>query len=79
MSEVTATDAKNRFGQMLEMAQREPVFIKKNGRDVGVLVSPEEFVRLRDGQIPRGPNPLVMAAHARSIKRWGRVYEALAK
>ncbi|MDB5507251.1 MAG: hypothetical protein JWR75_1889 [Devosia sp.] len=79
MSEVTATDAKNRFGQMLEMAQREPVHIKKNGRDVGVLVSPEEFVRLREGQTPPGPNPLVMAAHARSIKRWGKVYEALAK
>ena len=31
MSEITATDAKNRFGQVLEMAQAEPVHVQKNG------------------------------------------------
>jgi len=34
MAKMTATDAKNKFGQVLEMAQAEPVAIQKNGRDV---------------------------------------------
>ncbi len=36
MSVTSAIDAKNRFGRMLEMAQKEPVRIQKNGRDVGI-------------------------------------------
>jgi prevent-host-death family protein len=37
--EVTATEAKNRLGQMLEHCQREPVVIEKSGRRHSVLVS----------------------------------------
>jgi prevent-host-death family protein len=41
--EVTATQAKNRLGQMLEHAQREPVFIGKSGRRHSVLLSAEHY------------------------------------
>ena len=41
--EVTATDAKNRLGQMLERCQREPVVIEKNGRRHSVLISADYF------------------------------------
>jgi prevent-host-death family protein len=79
MAEISATEAKNKFGQMLEMAQAEPVRIQKNGRDVAVLVSAEEFSKLvRESGAPR-VNPLVARLHQDSVKRWGRVYEALAK
>ncbi len=37
--EVTATEARNRFGQVLDACQREPVFIGKSGRRHGVRVS----------------------------------------
>jgi prevent-host-death family protein len=37
--EVTATEAKNRLGQMLEHCQREPVVIEKSGRRHSVLLS----------------------------------------
>ena len=37
--EVTATEAKNRLGQMLEHCQREPVMIEKSGRRHSVLIS----------------------------------------
>jgi prevent-host-death family protein len=76
MAAMTATDAKNRFGQMLEMAQAEPVHIQKNGRDVGIVLSPEQYARL----VARpGVNPLVAKLHAKSVTRFGKVYEALAK
>jgi prevent-host-death family protein len=44
--EVTATEAKNRLGQMLEHCQREPVTIKKSGRRHSVLISAAEYDRL---------------------------------
>ena len=44
--QVTATEAKNRLGQMLEAAQREPVFIDKSGRRHSVLISAERYDEL---------------------------------
>ncbi len=41
--EVTATEAKNRLGQMLEHCQREPVVIEKSGRRHSVLISARRF------------------------------------
>ena len=41
--QVTATDAKNRLGQMLEQCQREPVVIEKSGRRHSVLLSAQRF------------------------------------
>ena len=40
---MTAKDAKNRFGELLMEAQREPVTIEKNGKPVAVVSSYEEF------------------------------------
>ena len=46
MKTIAAKEAKNRFGQMLDMAQGEPVSIQKHGRDVAVVLSVEEYQRL---------------------------------
>ena len=46
---IAAAQAKNRFGEMLDTAQREPVIIQKHGRTVAVLLSGrdyEEYQRL---------------------------------
>ncbi|HEX2792486.1 MAG TPA: type II toxin-antitoxin system Phd/YefM family antitoxin [Candidatus Paceibacterota bacterium] len=40
-----AREAKNRFGELLDSAQRSPVRITKNGRQVAVLLSSEEYRR----------------------------------
>lgn len=79
MAEINATDAKNRFGQVLEMAQAEPVRIQKNGRDVAVVLSAEQYAALvSESNVPR-VNPLIVKLHGESVKRWGKVYDALAK
>lgn len=79
MSTITATDAKNRFGQVLEEAQREPVRVQKSGRDVAVIISAAEYERLQqEGARPR-INPRIDALHQRSISKWDKVYKALAK
>jgi len=47
MRYVSATDAKQRLAALLDAAQREPVTIRRQNRDVAVLLSPEEYDRLR--------------------------------
>ena len=43
MQNVSAHDAKARFGQLLETARQEPVVIERDGRAVAVVVSKEEY------------------------------------
>ena len=47
MKTITAREAKNRFGQLLDAAQRTPVSVTKNGRAVTVMLSTELYDRLR--------------------------------
>ena len=41
----TATEVKNRFGEFMDRAQREPVTVDKSGRSYAVLISYEEYQR----------------------------------
>ncbi len=43
MKTVAAKDAKNRFGQLIDDAQRGPVTIEKNGRPYAVVQSYTDF------------------------------------
>lgn len=43
----TATEAKNKFGKFLDEAQRAPVTVESNGRPRAVLLSYDEYQRLR--------------------------------
>lgn len=44
--QITATEAKNRFGFYLSQAEREPVHVLKNDRVAGVIVSAARFAEL---------------------------------
>lgn len=79
MAEISATDAKNRFGEVLEMARKEPVRIQKNGRDVAVMVSAEEYAQLAERAGATKVRPVVDKLLARSVERRRSLYEALAK
>uniref|UniRef100_E6QKD1 Antitoxin n=1 Tax=mine drainage metagenome TaxID=410659 RepID=E6QKD1_9ZZZZ len=50
MATVSATEAKQRFAAVLDLAQREPVTICRNKRTVAVLISAEDYQRFRAGQ-----------------------------
>ena len=47
MKTFSALDAKNRFGQLLDAAQREPVTITKQGRPAAVMLSVGDYERIR--------------------------------
>lgn len=45
--QVTATEAKNRFGYVCAQAKAEPVFVEKDGRIDSVILSLQEFEALK--------------------------------
>lgn len=59
MQRMSARDAKNGFGKLIDLARAEPVAIEKYGRSVVIVMAVEEYERLsgktekqRSGVIP---------------------------
>ena len=46
MLTLTSVEAQNRFGQLLDAAQREPVTITRHGRPVAMLVAAQDYAAL---------------------------------
>ena len=51
MKSMSAKDAKNAFGLLLDTARAEPVTIEKHGRRVVVVLSVEQYERLIKNQL----------------------------
>lgn len=49
MKTIATTEAKNRLGAILDDAQREPIVIREQDRDVAAVLSMSEYERLRTG------------------------------
>lgn len=47
MKTMSARDAKNAFGMLIDNARAEPVTIEKHGRKVVVVIAVEEYERLK--------------------------------
>jgi len=78
MKALSASDAENRFAELIDMAQSEPVRVQRQGQDVAIVMSPEEFRRISKaaaGQV----SPAAKKLHDESAMRWAKVYETLAK
>jgi prevent-host-death family protein len=59
MQHMSARDAKNGFGKLIDLARAEPVAIEKYGRSVVIVMAVEEYERLsgktekqRSGAVP---------------------------
>ena len=48
MKTMSAREAKNAFGLLIDTARAEPVMIEKHGRGVVVVVAVEEYERLAE-------------------------------
>ena len=53
MLTVLSLEAQNRFGQLLDAVQREPVTITRHGRTAGFIVSPQDMADLQDVKAKR--------------------------
>lgn len=61
---LTSVEAQNRFGQLLDTAQREPITITRRGRPIAVLVAIQDYVAMqqeseaRTGALVTGRNAI---------------------
>lgn len=53
MITVSSVDAQNRFGQLLDTVQREPVTITRHGRVAAFMVSPKDMDELNNARNKR--------------------------
>jgi len=51
MDTIAAADAKTNFGALLDKAQKGPVKISKNSRDVAVVMSVETFAEYQQAKL----------------------------
>ena len=47
MKSIPASEAKTRFGELLDNAQREPVTVSKQGRPVAVMMSIHDYEEMK--------------------------------
>jgi prevent-host-death family protein len=55
MQRMSARDAKNGFGRLIDSARAEPVAIEKHGRAVVVVLAFEEYQRLVSNEVNKKP------------------------
>lgn len=68
MNKVTVTDARKRFGALLDAVQHEPVLISQRNGKAAVIMSAEEYARFSDVYCP-SPTRLEGEVH-RSRAEW---------
>jgi prevent-host-death family protein len=51
MKAVSATEAKQRFAAIIDAAQKEPIVIRRQNRDVAVIISPERYERIHKNDV----------------------------
>jgi prevent-host-death family protein len=54
MTSMTSVEAQNRFGQLLDTVQHEPVSITRDGRPAAFIVSPQDMEELLELRARRG-------------------------
>lgn len=67
MQVFTANQAKTRFGEFLDLAQREPVRVMRHERVVGVMVSAQDFDAMRNFYADRLQQTLAQSADAAAL------------
>lgn len=69
MRTISCLDAKNRFGQPLEAVQRAPVTVTKQGRPAAVVLSVEDYERIRGAAWQRLQQTMAVAPRREASDR----------
>ncbi len=69
MITLTSTEAQNRFGEMLDAVQREPVTITRRGRPLAFIISPEELKKLFASQTERDNAVAAYEAYLQRVRQ----------
>ncbi len=67
MQTMTANDAKTRFGEFLDLVQREPVRVLRHERVIGVMVSAQDYEAMRTFYADRLAHTLAQSAQQANL------------
>jgi prevent-host-death family protein len=73
MKTMTSLEAQNRFGELIDASQREPVLITRRGRPVSIVISPGGDTRsafLQFMKVVRELSPLSGKAAAEALREF---------
>jgi hypothetical protein len=79
MGSISLSDAMNDFDHLLKLVQDGPVHVRDDRGDLAVMISPEEYLRLKIASAPPNVNPKVIELFTQSLIERAEVYKALAK
>lgn len=69
MQTMTANDAKTRFGEFLDLVQREPVRVLRHERVIGVMVSAQDYEAMRTFYANRLVHTLAQSAQKANLSQ----------
>lgn len=69
MVRVTSVEAQNRFGQLIDMAQRETITVTRHGRPAAFIVSPHDMEELLDSRKRRSRAVTELEAWSAQVRK----------
>ena len=72
-----ASEAKNRFGTLLDAAQRQPIAIQRHGRRVAFVVSPADMEALEDFYLGMKARAIMKKSKSLGVKRTKKYLESI--
>jgi antitoxin Phd len=69
MVRVTSVEAQNRFGQLIDMAQRETITVTRHGRPAAFIVSPHDMEELLDARKRRSRAVTELEAWSAQVRK----------
>lgn len=70
MITVTSVEAQNKFEQLLDTAQHEPVIIKRQGRPAAYMISPQDMKEFQEARARSGHDNSVPDWATASAQAW---------
>lgn len=70
MITVTSVEAQNKFGQLLDTVQREPVIITHHGRPAAYMISPQDMKEFQEARARSGQGTSARDWAAASAQAW---------
>jgi prevent-host-death family protein len=70
MITVTSVEAQNKFGQLLDTAQREPVIITRHGRPAAYMISPQDMKEFQEARARSGQGKSARDWATASAQAW---------
>ena len=72
MRSITSADAKNNFGELIDLARAAPVTVTKYDRPVVVVMAAEEYQRLMTALSAAGDSPMKAKTNSADRKKGNR-------